>query len=94
MEIYYNVPQEGKVTDKQQHSNRDDDKRMNRYLADALQHINRPHKPQMGGRQLQQMDYLPFDGDSDCEEEEEKEEDTREVVRRFQQQVHRLESRV
>ena len=40
------------------------------------------------------MDYLPFDGDSDSEEEEEKEEDTREVVRCLQQQVHRLESRV
>ena len=83
MEIYYNVPQGSKVTDKQQHSYRDDDERMDWYLTDALQHINRPHKPQTGGRQLQRMDYLPFDGDSDSEEEEEKEEDTREVVRRL-----------
>ena len=104
MEIYYNVPQGGKVTDKQRQSYRDDDERMEnalldaamlhrllnsnnekddnddygpptplkgQYMADALQHINRPHIPQTGGWQLQQMDYLPFDGDSDSEEEEE-----------------------
>ena len=132
MEIYYNVPQGGKVTDEQRHSYRDDDERreiaemdtalflrlekdfndnddddddcrpppplMDRYMADALQHINCPHLPQAGGRQPQRMDHLPSNGDSgigsDSEEEEEKEEVTREVVRRLQQQVHRLGSRV
>jgi len=108
MEIYYNVPQGGKVTDKQRQSYRDNDERMedvlldaavlhrllnsnnekddnddygpptplmDRYMADALQHINQPNIPRTGGRQLQRMDYLPFDGDSDSEEEEEKEKD-------------------
>ena len=131
MEIYYNVPQGGKVTDKQWHSYRDDNERMegalldaallcrlekdddnddndddygppsplmDRYMVDALQHINPPHLPQVGGWQPQHMDHLPSNGDSgsdsDSEEEEEKEEDTREVVCCLQQQVHWLGSRV
>ena len=35
MEIYYNVPQGGKVTDKQRQSYRDDDERMEGVLLDA-----------------------------------------------------------
>ena len=86
MESHYNISQGGKVTDKQQHSYRDDDERMEdslldaamlhrllnsnnekddnddygpptplmgRYMADALQHINWPRIPQIGGQQLQ-----------------------------------------
>mmetsp|Transcript_23814 Transcript_23814/g.24070 ORF Transcript_23814/g.24070 Transcript_23814/m.24070 type:complete len:125 (+) Transcript_23814:170-544(+) len=36
MEIYYNVPQGGKVTDKQRQSYRDDDERMENALLDAV----------------------------------------------------------
>ena len=35
MEIYYNVPQGGKVTDKQRQSYRDDDERMKDALLNA-----------------------------------------------------------